>query len=98
MARHPPPTSFADTAAARGIAALVLVLVILSLIWLHRHDLFLSEQPAASNPALAACIAERVGHVETMQDEGVITPQQAESFRARAIQFCEQTVPATPAQ
>lgn len=93
MNRRRPPPAFLDTLAARGVAALVLLLVIAALVWLHRYDLFPPEEAASGNPALAACIAERTGHVDTMLEEGVITPEQGESFRARAIQFCEQTVP-----
>jgi len=44
---------------------------------------------AASNPELAACLTERVGTVENMRRDGVISDAQFNQFRARAVAFCE---------
>ncbi len=92
--RRPRSASFVDSLAARGIAALILVLVVLSLVWLHRHNLFPGEDVAVTDPQLAACLAERVSPVEEMLEDGLISPAQADAMRARAIRYCEQTVPA----
>jgi hypothetical protein len=92
--RRPRAANFADSLAARGIAALILVLVVLSLVWLHRHDLFPGEEATSTDSRLAACVAERADPVEKMLEDGLISSAQAVAMRARAIRYCEQTAPA----
>ncbi|MFN0262999.1 hypothetical protein ACKTEK_03880 [Tepidamorphus sp. 3E244] len=85
---------FADSVWAKVIA-LVLILACAAIIaWQHREAFLPSAQDAASaNPQLDACIAERTGQVDKMRADGVIDDRQADSFRTRAIQFCQQQFP-----
>lgn len=48
---------------------------------------------ASANPALAACLAERVGAVDRMRDENLINSGQYDAFRARAVSYCETQFP-----
>ncbi|WP_306027646.1 hypothetical protein [Stappia sp. MMSF_3263] len=48
---------------------------------------------AAANPALAACLAERVGAVDQMRADKVINSGQYEAFRARAESYCQTQFP-----
>ena len=85
---------FLDGRGARLAAGGVIVVGLAVLTAFHWEDLF--PPPAAEvagNPELAACIAERGGHVDKMVADGVIGADQAEGFRARAIAFCEQQFP-----
>lgn len=84
--------SFIDGPGARIVAVLVLIGVGAVLAAMHWDDVFAPEGEAGAglDPAVAACIAERVGHVDRMVADGVVAAAQADSFRARAIQFCEQ--------
>lgn len=88
-------SSALDGRFARGVAALVLVGALAALGYFHRADLFPPEAAEVSdaNPELAACIAERTGHVDRMLEDGVVSADQAASFRERAIQFCESQFP-----
>ena len=46
------------------------------------------ERVSEANPALAACLKERLGHVAQMQEDGVIGDEQAASFSQRATSLC----------
>lgn len=86
---------FLDTAKARGVALLVALAAAAALGWINR-DAFLggAEKTAASgNPELAACLAERVGAVDTMRSEGIVNDAQYAAFRARAEDFCRAQFP-----
>ncbi len=88
------PQHFIDGPGGRLVAACVLVVGIAILVAFHWEDLFPPpEAEVAGNPELAACIAERAGHVDKMIADGVIDAAQADSFRARAIAFCQQQFP-----
>ena len=93
-------TSFLDTALARLIS-LVLAGLIAWLIhaqWGPQIAALFEEAkaplPAAmapvseANPALDACLAQRVGDVDRMKSEGVIDDARYASFRARAEELC----------
>ena len=41
-----------------------------------------------ANPALTACLDERLGHVAQMQEDGVISEKQAAAFSQRATSLC----------
>lgn len=41
------------------------------------------------NPALAACLEERVGHVDQMKADGVINEHQHGQFASRARSLCQ---------
>lgn len=88
-------SSALDGRAARGVAALVLVGALAALAYFHREDLFAPEavEGPNANPELAACIAERTGHVDKMLEDGLVDADQAASFRERAVQFCESQFP-----
>ena len=82
--------SFLDTIWARLLAGLVALVFAGILAWINRDAL--SGPEAASGP-LAECLAERLGDVDAMVADGVISDGQAAQFRIRARQLCEQTVP-----
>ena len=46
------------------------------------------ERVSEANPALAACLEERLGHVAQMKEDGVIGDEQAASFSQRATSLC----------
>ena len=89
-----PARHFLDGPGARLVAVGVLLAGLAVLTAFHWEDLFPPPQTeAAGNPQLAACIAERGSHVDQMVTDGVIDTAQADSFRARAIAFCQQQFP-----
>lgn len=47
------------------------------------------ERVKDENPALAACLDERIGDVNQMRDEGVINEEQYQQFSARARALCQ---------
>lgn len=47
------------------------------------------ERVKNENPALAACLQQRVGDVERMKTEGVINDHQYEQFASRARALCQ---------
>lgn len=46
------------------------------------------------NPELAGCLKQRVGDVDNMQQEGILSDAQYADFKERAIQLCRQLHPA----
>lgn len=48
---------------------------------------------AGGNPALTACLSERLGTIDKMNNDGVITAAQYDLFRTRAISYCETEFP-----
>lgn len=46
------------------------------------------ERVSEANPALAACLDERLGHVVQMKEDGVISEEQAAAFSQRATSLC----------
>jgi len=53
-----------------------------------------TEPDEAANPALAACLKQRIGDVDRMKDEGILSDSQYTSFRSRAEELCLQQNPA----
>lgn len=51
---------------------------------------------ASGNPALQACLEERVGAVDAMRREGVISDTQYDAFRTRAVDYCQAENPTPP--
>jgi hypothetical protein len=113
MAKPPPSvtsapsaTSALDRPSARVAAGLIVLLVLAALAWMHREDLFPSQEaaPAAADDPAARCFAERGAEVDRMRDEGTINDQQAALFKSRAEAFCQAQFgggsgpPAIPAQ
>lgn len=84
--------SFADGPVPRVAAMLLILICVAVLAYLHRETLFpFGDAPvAAGDPELLACLAERVGAVDRMQADGVVSEAQYATFRARAEAFCQQ--------
>ena len=96
------PRTFADSVIAR-LLALVLAILLGWLLWSNWADDFKrvasgeKEPPAVvsadeptkpANPALQECLAQRVGDVDRMKEEGILSDDQYGSFRARAEELC----------
>jgi len=102
MAAANQPRSFADTGYARLIALAIAVGIgVLFYVYWERdiRALFTEQAPeipilakqqpiTGTNPALQACLDERVGDVERMKAEGVINDAQYTTFRQRAEDLC----------
>ncbi|MGI9350454.1 MAG: hypothetical protein ACR2O3_02725 [Rhizobiaceae bacterium] len=102
-------TNFSDTPAARLLALCIALLITIVLVYNYKDDfarLFTGSEEAglpvtnidtapdeAANPALAACLQQRVGDVDRMKDEGILSEAQYASFRARAEELCVQQNP-----
>ncbi len=99
---------FVDTGAAR-ILALLLALLFAFLLYYHYKDDFvrlasnevavgLPEATTASiadtNPELAQCLQKRIGDVNQMKQDGVLSEAQFSDFKARAEELCYQQNPA----
>ncbi|MTI42350.1 hypothetical protein JM93_01765 [Roseibium hamelinense] len=76
------------------------------MIWIGREDVPILRDTVAmitgssgpstegtGNPELDACLAKRVGDVDKMRADGVVSDAQYETFRARAVGFCEAQFP-----
>jgi len=101
--------SFADTTAARLIAVCLALLIAIILVVNYKQDFvqLFSDAPDGgisvseaetsiennANPALAACLAQRIGDVDRMREEGILTESQYSSFRANAEELCVQQNP-----
>lgn len=83
---------FVDGPGARLVALGVILAASAALAYLHRDTLFPPDatQQTAGNPQLAACLAQRIGAVDKMKAEGVVSDAQYGAFRARAEAFCLQ--------
>ncbi|WP_417768708.1 hypothetical protein [Stappia sp.] len=94
-----------DGPAARLLALLVAGGTLGAIVWIGQvgfagvamtpfaNSLASSGGLAAANPALAACLAERVGAVDEMRADKVINSGQYEAFRARAESYCQTQFP-----
>ncbi|SOC04197.1 hypothetical protein [Stappia indica] len=49
---------------------------------------------SSGNPQLDACLAERVGAVDKMREEGLVDAARYDTFRSRAVSYCESQFPA----
>ena len=93
MDRHPPPHgqpgSALDRPAARLVAFGIVALVIATLGYIHRDDVFPGEAAtaAADDPA-APCIAQRTADIEALRAEGTFSAEQASLFKTRAEALC----------
>ncbi len=102
-------TSFADTISARFIALCIAVLLASILYLNYSDDfqqLFAGETEnglpvttatispdEAANPALASCLKQRIGDVDRMKEEGILSDAQYSQFRQRAEELCFQQNP-----
>jgi len=102
-------TSFSDSIHTRiisGVLALILAVIIASV---YKDDIVrlvssgsenglpassASVPVATSNPELAACLEKRIGDVDEMKENGVLSEAQYASFRSRAEELCIQQNPA----
>lgn len=83
--------AFIDRPAARYVAGGIAGLMVLLLLVINREALFggsAQVEVEAANPDYVACLEERLGHVDGMVADGVITSVQAEDFKARATALC----------
>ncbi|MBA5775826.1 hypothetical protein H2509_01655 [Stappia sp. F7233] len=102
------PASPLDRWPARIAAVLIAVAGLALMGWLGRDELSRGTlafsgggtpvagsavDSAPANPRLDACLSERVGAVDKMREEGIVTPAQYDTFRARAVAFCEAEFP-----
>ena len=53
-----------------------------------------SQASIDQNPGLAACLEQRIGDVDQMKKDGLLSEDKYASFRARAEQLCAQQNPA----
>lgn len=53
----------------------------------------LAKIEKANNPALEACLEKRVGDVENMKKEGILSDAQYKDFKTRAEHLCNQQNP-----
>lgn len=95
--------SFADTGLAR-LFALVLAVLIAIILWFNWSSDFrvllenddTAPQVSSStlepakpvNAALEACLTQRVGDVDKMKEEGILSDAQYGAFKARAEGLC----------
>ena len=103
MTTAPQTRVFADTIWAR-LLALLIAIAIGWLLWSNWASDFkalfsggekaavpvvsTSEPAKPANPALDDCLAQRVGDVDRMKEEGVLSDAQYGSFRSRAEELC----------
>ena len=101
--------SFADTTAARLLALCIALFLAVILVYNYKSDfarLFSGSGETglpvtnvetapdeAANPALAECLQQRIGDVDKMKEEGILSDAQYASFRARAEELCVQQNP-----
>lgn len=92
---------FADSSIARMIA-LVLAVAIAVFLYFNwsaeigglfsastEPSMVSASQPAKeANPALDACLAQRVGDVDRMKGEGILSDAQYAKFKMRAMDLC----------
>ena len=102
-------SSFADTKGARILALLIALAIaaLLFVNWSDDFaNLFSGKQSsslpqaqqvpsdaAETNPALAACLEKRIGDVDQMKEDGVLSEAQYAAFRERAESLCRQQNP-----
>jgi len=100
-------TGFVNTNAARILAAALAVMF--AVIWFYNYQADFgrimsgetasglpeasSQVSVAANPELAACLEKRVGDVDQMKKDGILSDDKYASFRARAEQLCAQQNP-----
>lgn len=100
---------FIDTGAARIIALCLALFFAFLLIYNYKDDfqkVFSGSDESvlpvtstdtapenAANPALAACLQKRIGDVNKMKEEGLLSDAQYTSFRSRAEDLCLQQNP-----
>lgn len=100
--------SFLDTMVARLIALVIagVIAAFMVITWSDDFLALLEDEPAQlvvpvggspaaeATPELDACLAQRVGDVDRMKEEGIIGDAQYEAFRSRAVSLCNAQNPA----
>jgi len=96
----PPSRGAASDRTGRLVALLISVAALLLMLWIGRNDVpglntawatltgSGQQQASTGNPELDACLVQRVGDVDKMREDAVITAAQYDAFRARAEAFC----------
>ncbi|GGE77376.1 hypothetical protein H1W37_00775 [Stappia taiwanensis] len=94
-----------DSTGARVAALAVALAAGAAIVWVGKSGFSgmpltpFAKAPGAANtapsasPELAACLAERLGAVEQMRRDGLVSDGQHETFRARAISYCQTQFP-----
>ncbi|SDU05380.1 hypothetical protein [Stappia sp. ES.058] len=94
-----------DRPAARLSALVVAGLAVLAIVWIGRvgfagvaltpfeHLAPAGNADLAGNPELAACLQSRVGAVDQMRSDGVIDDAQYDTFKTRAVSYCQAQFP-----
>jgi len=98
--------SFIDSIVARLLALCLALFFSIMLVYNYKDDfrtLVSADDPAnlpanssdvsseaVSNPALEACLQQRIGDVDRMKEDGILSDAQYASFRARAEELCVQ--------
>jgi hypothetical protein len=79
-----------DGKVGRVIAALVLVAGIAAFTYLNRESFIAPPEveEEIAQPALAACLDRRLGAVENMRAEDLLSDAQYELFKGRAEAYC----------
>ncbi len=107
MAKKNQTQSALDSQFARVLALVLagLIAILFYLNWFHDLVNLFASQPAEPqvveevipveeiNPELAACLKQRVGDVDKMQQDGILSDAQYADFKERAIQLCRQLNP-----
>ncbi len=86
---------FLDGGKARGLAILIAAVAAAALGWINREAFWGDDEATsyAGNPELAACLTERVGAVDTMRSEGIISDAQFTTFKTRTVDYCHAQFP-----
>lgn len=86
----PGEATFIDSWVTRALALIIAIGCGAGIYLVHQSRIETETVPQSTGiPALDDCIAERVGAVDAMRSSGVIDDRQYDSFKTRAIQFCE---------
>jgi len=78
------------------IALAVFAFCVTALGYLHRDDLFPAtpvDTMALANPAFLDCRKKRVGHINTMLQQGIVDQTRHAQFKERAIAYCAAQFP-----
>ena len=102
---------FLDTMAARAVAILLAVALGTVLWTNYAQDfkrlmagqsatgevavVSATESAKPANPALQACLSQRIGDVDQMKSEGILSDAQYSAFKMRAEELCRAQNPAS---
>lgn len=86
---------FLDQPIARFFALFIALALLTSMFFIWKDDFFISNnnenvqtQDKIDNPNYVKCIKNRVAAVNKMKTDGVVSEQQYQIFKDRAINYC----------